>query len=330
MTTAAQKTHSDTGYAVTLKDLSRRFGDFVAVDRINLQVKKGEIFGFLGPNGAGKSTTIRMLCGILTPTGGSGTVAGLDIVRDAEKIKAVIGYMSQKFSLYEDLTVEENIDFYSGIYKIRQERKLERKEWVIGMAGLTQHRSTRTAVLSGGWKQRLALGCAILHEPPVIFLDEPTSGVDPISRRNFWDLIYHLAEKGVTVFVTTHYMDEAEYCDRLGLIYRGELIALGTPGELKSGLMREEVVEAVCDRPSEAMGHIEALPGIKHAALFGRGLHVVVENAARAIPVIEEKLSAGGIRVSRIGRIAPSLEDVFVSLIEARDREQAPQREFSK
>jgi ABC-2 type transport system ATP-binding protein len=321
-------TDRDEGYSVTLKDLSRRFDDFVAVDRVNLEVKKGEIFGFLGPNGAGKSTTIRMLCGILTPSSGSGTVAGLDIIRDAEKIKAVIGYMSQRFSLYEDLTVEENIDFYSGIYRIPPDRKRERKEWVISMAGLTEHRSSRTAVLSGGWKQRLALGCAILHEPPIIFLDEPTSGVDPISRRNFWDLIYHLAEQGVTVFVTTHYMDEAEYCDRLGLIYRGELIALGTPGELKSGFMREEVVEAACDRPNEAMGYIEALAGIRHAALFGRGLHVVTENAAQAIPAIKEALTARGIHVSRIGKIDPSLEDVFVSLIEARDREQAPQREF--
>jgi ABC-2 type transport system ATP-binding protein len=326
----APLTGKNDGYSVTLKDLSRRFGDFVAVDKVNLEVKKGEIFGFLGPNGAGKSTTIRMLCGILTPTGGSGTVAGLDIIRDAERIKAVIGYMSQKFSLYEDLTVEENIDFYSGIYRIPQGRKRERKEWVIDMAGLKDHRSSRTGILSGGWKQRLALGCAILHEPPVIFLDEPTSGVDPISRRNFWDLIYHLAERGVTVFVTTHYMDEAEYCDRLGLIYRGELIALGTPGELKTGFMREEVVEAACDRPNEALGYIEALPGIRYASLFGRGLHVVTENAAQAIPAMEEALSARGIHVSRIGKITPSLEDVFVSLIEARDREQAPQREFSK
>ncbi|MBP1752637.1 MAG: transporter related protein, partial [Geobacteraceae bacterium] len=223
--------------AVSLKELTKRFGNFTAVDNITLDVKKGEIFGFLGPNGAGKSTTIRMLCGILTPTSGSGSVANFDIVRDSESIKASIGYMSQKFSLYEDLTVEENIDFYSGIYKIPADKKQARKEWVIGMAGLAEHRLTRTAFLSGGWKQRLALGCAILHEPPVIFLDEPTSGVDPISRRNFWDLIYHLAEQGVTVFVTTHYMDEAEYCDRLGLIYRGGLIALGTPEELKTRFM---------------------------------------------------------------------------------------------
>jgi ABC-2 type transport system ATP-binding protein len=297
---------------------------------VSLDVKKGEIFGFLGPNGAGKSTTIRMLCGILLPSGGSGTVAGFDISREAEEIKKNIGYMSQRFSLYEDLTVEENIDFYSGIYRIPAEKKRQRKEWVIEMAGLTDRRRSRTATLSGGWKQRLALGCAILHEPPIIFLDEPTSGVDPISRRNFWDLIYRLAGQGVTVFVTTHYMDEAEYCDRLGLIYRGELIALGTPEELKTRRMNEEIVEIVCDRPQEAMGLIEAVPLVRHAALFGRGLHVVVERASAAIPAIAEKLAAAGYEGVRPEQIVPSLEDVFVSLIEARDRAEAPQREFSR
>jgi drug efflux transport system ATP-binding protein len=316
--------------AVTLTDLSKRFGDFEAVNRVSLDVKKGEIFGFLGPNGAGKSTTIRILCGILPPSSGSGTVAGFDIVRDAEEIKTRIGYMSQKFSLYDDLTVEENIDFYSGIYKIPAELKQERKEWVIGMAGLAEHRASRTAVLSGGWKQRLALGCAILHEPSIIFLDEPTSGVDPISRRNFWDLIYHLAGEGVTVFVTTHYMDEAEYCDRLGLIYRGELIALGTPGELKTSFMKEEIVEVLCADPQEVMDGIEALPGIRHAALFGTGLHVVAEDSGRAVPAIRGFLTEKQVRVDSVEKIVPSLEDVFVSLIEAHDRAEAPQREFER
>jgi drug efflux transport system ATP-binding protein len=321
---------SNNTYAVTLTDLSKSFGDFIAVNRVSLDVKKGEIFGFLGPNGAGKSTTIRMLCGILPPSGGSGTVAGFDISREAEEIKKNIGYMSQRFSLYEDLTVEENIDFYSGIYRIPAEKKRQRKEWVIEMAGLEERRRSRTATLSGGWKQRLALGCAILHEPPIIFLDEPTSGVDPISRRNFWDLIYRLAGQGVTVFVTTHYMDEAEYCDRLGLIYRGELIALGTPEELKTRRMDEEIVEIVCDRPQEAMGLIEAVPLVRHAALFGRGLHIVVERASVAIPAIAEKLAAAGYEGVRPEQIVPSLEDVFVSLIEARDRAEAPQREFAR
>ncbi|GLI38677.1 ABC transporter ATP-binding protein [Geobacter hydrogenophilus] len=316
--------------AVTLRDLEKRFGDFVAVNRVSLDVKRGEIFGFLGPNGAGKSTTIRMLCGILQPTAGSGTVAGFDIVRQPEEIKKNIGYMSQKFSLYEDLTVEENIDFYSGIYRIPDAKKKDRKEWVIRMAGLTEHRASKTAILSGGWKQRLALGCAVLHEPPIIFLDEPTSGVDPISRRNFWDLIYHLAGGGVTVFVTTHYMDEAEYCDRLALIYRGELIALGTPAELKTRFMEEEIVEVRCSRPQDAMEIIEAIPGIGHAALFGRTLHVVAQRADESIPAIRESLAAGGFTVDGIERIVPSLEDVFVSLIEARDRETTPQQEFSR
>ncbi len=323
----ATDTHN--GFAVTLRNLEKRFGDFVAVNRVNLDVRKGEIFGFLGPNGAGKSTTIRMLCGILEPTAGSGTVAGFDITRQAEEIKKHIGYMSQRFSLYEDLTVAENIDFYSGIYRIPAARKNARKEWVIEMAGLTEHRNSRTAILSGGWKQRLALGCAILHEPPIIFLDEPTSGVDPISRRNFWDLIYQLAGEGVTVFVTTHYMDEAEYCDRLGLIYRGELIALGTPGELKSRFMAEEVIEVLCDQPQEALEPIEQLAEVKHAALFGRGLHVVAERADDAIPAITARLKELNLPVNRIEQILPSLEDVFVSQIESHDRKEAPQREVA-
>src|SRR5512143_62045 len=198
--------------AVAIRDLEKRFGDFTAVNHVSFEVDRGEVFGFLGPNGAGKSTTIRMLCGILAPSGGSGTVAGFDIRTQPERIKANIGYMSQKFSLYQDLTVEENIDFYSGIYRIPAEQRAGRKQWVIDMAGLAEHRRRPTAILSGGWKQRLALGCAIVHQPPIVFLDEPTSGVDPISRRQFWDLIYDMAGRGVTVFVTTHYMDEAEYC----------------------------------------------------------------------------------------------------------------------
>ncbi len=320
----------DTTIAVTLRGLSKRFGDFVAVDRVSLDVRKGEIFGFLGPNGAGKSTTIRMLCGILEPSGGSGTVAGFDVATQAERIKENIGYMSQRFSLYEDLTVEENIDFYSGIYKIPAQRKTARKEWVLEMAGLAEHRRARTSALSGGWKQRLALGCAILHEPPIIFLDEPTSGVDPISRRNFWDLIYQLVGRGVTVFVTTHYMDEAEYCDRLGLIYRGALTALGTPEELKSRYMTDEIVEITMDRPQEALSLIEGVAGVRHAALFGRGLHAVVAQAATAIPAIAAALAAAGQPAIRMERIPPTLEDVFVSLIEARDREEAPQQAFSR
>jgi ABC-2 type transport system ATP-binding protein len=313
--------------AVVVKDLEKWFGSFVAVNRLSFEVSRGEIFGFLGPNGAGKSTTIRMLCGILAPSGGSGTVAGFDIRTQPEQIKSHIGYMSQKFSLYEDLTVEENIDFYSGIYRIAAEKKQARKEWVIEMAGLAEHRHSRTGILSGGWKQRLALGCAILHEPPIIFLDEPTSGVDPISRRRFWDLIYELSGRGVTVFVTTHYMDEAEYCDRIALIYRGELIAVGTPEVLKTEFMQEDILEVQCERPQEAMSELERLEGVKEAALFGKGLHVVVEEAEAAARTVRGLLEGRGYQVTSAEKIVPSLEDVFVSLIEARDRAEQPQQE---
>jgi len=282
-------------YAVVVENLEKRFGSFVAVDRVSFQVRRGEVFGFLGPNGAGKSTTIRMLCGILTPTAGRGTVAGFDIRTQPEQIKANIGYMSQKFSLYQDLTVEENIDFYSGIYCIPREKKRQRKEWVIEMSGLAEHRHHLTSILSGGWKQRLALGCAILHEPPIIFLDEPTSGVDPISRRQFWDLIYDLSSRGVTIFVTTHYMDEAEYCNRLGLIYRGELIALGTPHELK----------------------------VEMAGKMARGTEVVVADTPRTS---DDSLRQRPPFPSAL----PSLEDVFVAQIEARDRAEQPQEEVQR
>jgi ABC-2 type transport system ATP-binding protein len=316
--------------AVVVNDLERRFGGFIAVNRVSFEVPQGEIFGFLGPNGAGKSTTIRMLCGILAPSGGAGTVAGFDILTQAEQIKSHIGYMSQKFSLYEDLTVEENIDFYGGIYRIPAGKRAERKEWAIEMAGLREHRHSKTAILSGGWKQRLALGCAILHEPPIIFLDEPTSGVDPISRRQFWELIYQLSGRGVTVFVTTHYMDEAEYCDQLGLIYRGELIANGTPEVLKTELMKEDLLEVLCERPQDAMADIEKISGIKEVALFGKELHVVVQDAATAIAAIGKTMEEHAYRVERVEQIVPSLEDVFVSLIEARDLAEKPQLEVHK
>ena len=312
--------HSDDrGLAASVDAIERRFGSFVAVNKVSFDVRRGEIFGFLGPNGAGKSTTIRMMTGILAPTGGRGTVAGFDIRTQAELIKTQVGYMSQKFSLYEDLTVEENIDFYSGIYRVDPRKRAARKAWVLEMAGLENHRGSRTAILSGGWKQRLALGCAILHEPPIVFLDEPTSGVDPISRRRFWELIYELSAQGITVFVTTHYMDEAEYCDRLALIYRGELIASGSPTALKTEVMRQAVLEVITDRPQDAMGEVEAVSGVVEVALFGAGLHAVVEDPELAGP-IRQRLEEQHYEVDRVERIVPSLEDVFVSLIEARDR----------
>jgi len=299
---------------VEIENLRKVFGDFAAVDGISLSVSRGEVFGFLGPNGAGKSTTIKMLCGLLMPTGGSGSVGGYDILTESEKIKQHIGYMSQRFSLYDDLTVEQNIKFFSGMYGVPGQRLKERREWVLDMAGLRDKRTAVTRTLAGGFKQRLALGCAILHEPPILFLDEPTSGVDPVSRRNFWNMIHDLSRSGTTVFVTTHYMDEAEYCDRLALIYRGRIIASGTPNELKKNYMKREVLEIETDSVVEAMdvleqNHIEA-------AVFGSLLHVTVEQADQAIPLIVQKLEASRIRVKRIDKAIPSLEDVFVTLIE--------------
>ena len=304
----------DASEAVHVENLRRNFGAFTAVDGIDLRVSKGEIFGFLGPNGAGKSTTIRMLCGLLMPTGGKGTVAGYDIVGQSEEIKKRIGYMSQRFSLYEDLTVDQNIDFFTGIYGVPKEKRKTRKEWVLDMAGLEEKRDSLTRSLAGGFKQRLALGCAILHEPPILFLDEPTSGVDPLSRRNFWNLIYSMSRSGVTVFVTTHYMDEAEYCDRLALIYRGKIIADGRPADLKERSMSKDVLEIDVDRSLDAL---ELLANAKiETAIFGALLHATVDRAEEARPRIEEILERGGFTVRAIEKIAPSLEDVFVNLIE--------------
>jgi ABC-2 type transport system ATP-binding protein len=302
--------------AVHVDHLSRRFGDFIAVDDISFQVPKGQIFGFLGPNGAGKSTTIRMLCGLLAPTGGNGIVADFDLRTEAEQIKLNIGYMSQKFSLYEDLTVEENIDFYGGVYGLKGEALNRRKEWALGMAGIRAHRKSLTAILSGGWKQRLALACAILHEPPIIFLDEPTSGVDPLSRRQFWDLIYSMADQGITVFVTTHYMEEAEYCNRIALIYGGRIIAMGSPLELKTELMLEEIVSLHCPAPQDMIDILTNLPEVRDASLFGAGLHIVAGDAEAAMAAIAKALGERNIPISSLEKIQPSMEDVFVSLIE--------------
>ena len=309
--------------AVTVRDLTRVFGTFTAVDHISLEVGKGRVFGFLGPNGAGKSTTIRMLCGLLAPTSGSGTVAGFDVMTQAELIKRHIGYMSQKFSLYDDLTVEENIDFYAGIYNVARRVRDARKDWVLRMAGLGDKRARRTASLAGGWKQRLALGCAVLHEPPILFLDEPTSGVDPMSRHRFWDLIAQLSQQGTTVFVTTHYMEEAEYCDELALIYRGRIIAQGSPHEVKTRSMPEDVLEIRLDRPFEALERLESSRLVRDAALFGDTLHAVVADARTAGPAVRDFLRGAGFAVEAVSAILPSLEDVFVSLIEDEDRRAA-------
>jgi ABC-2 type transport system ATP-binding protein len=286
----------------------------VAVDRVSLAIPPGEVFGFLGPNGAGKSTTIRMLCGLLRPTSGSAQVAGYDVARKPEAVRQNIGYMSQKFSLYNDLTVIENIRLFAGLYSVPSSKLKERIDWTLEMANLRGQESLLTGTLPGGWKQRLALGCAVLHKPPVIFLDEPTSGVDPISRRRFWELIHQMAEDGVTVFVTTHYMEEAEYCNRLALIFRGKIVALGTPAELKRGSMKGELLLVECTPLGNAVEVLQSAPGVMDAAVFGNALHLVVRDADAAIPQLQTFLKTRGIAVQRMERIRPSLEDVFVSL----------------
>jgi len=309
--------------AVEIHDLVKRFDSFVAVDNVNLTVARGEIFGFLGPNGAGKSTTIRMLCGLLKPTSGTAMVGGFDVATQSEQVKQNIGYMSQRFSLYDDLMVEENIDFFSGIYGVPKERRAERKEYVLRMAGIEERRNSLTRLLSGGWKQRLALGCAILHEPPILFLDEPTSGVDPIARRTFWELIYQLSGSGHTIFVSTHYMDEAEYCHRLALMYRGKVIALGTPAELKQSLASHYLLRLEVSDIVGSMKILEKLPGLHDVAVFGGGLHVTAEEGQRAMPEIRSALEQAGITISALEPIEPSMEDVFVAMIEAEERKAA-------
>ncbi len=308
------------GNAVILSNLTRKFGDFVAVDNISLTVKRGEIFGFLGPNGSGKTTTIRMLCGLLAPTSGTGTVAGFDIRTQQQQIKPRIGYMSQRFSLYKDMTVEENIDFYTGVYEVPPARRAERKQWVLEMAGLRGKEKTLTRDLAGGWKQRLALGCAILHEPEILFLDEPTSGVDPISRRQFWDWIFNIASQGVTVFVTTHYMDEAEHAHSLGLIYNGRLIATGSPEELRQNMRAGELIEIAADRPVEAADVIAGLPFTLHSAVFGDKVHALVEDATAAVASINQVLRAKNLSPREIQPVPLSLEDLFIVFIEMVER----------
>jgi len=301
--------------AVVLKNVVKRFGEFTAVDNISLEVAAGEIFGFLGPNGAGKSTTIRMLCGLLRPTSGEGRVQGLDIVTQSEQIKAILGYMSQRFSLYDDLRVEENMSFFGGIYGLDSSLSRKRIEEVLRLTGLIDRRDSMTGDLPGGLKQRLALGCALLHEPPIIFLDEPTSGVDPGTRRNFWDLIYTLADRGVTVFVTTHYMEEAEYCNRIALIDRGRLIALGSPEELKRKHLEGEIYEIEMEDALQGSEVLDGMEEILDAAVFGRSLHVRIKEMGAPETFLSVSLKKAGITPGTIQRIEPSLEDVFVALV---------------
>jgi ABC-2 type transport system ATP-binding protein len=302
---------------VIARDLVKRFGDFVAVDRISLEAKRGEVVGFLGPNGAGKSTTIRMLCGLLRPTAGQALVAGYDVARDPERVRQRIGYMSQKFSLYNDLRVIENIRFFASLYDVPTSALKEREAWVLDMAGLKGREATLTGTLPSGWKQRLALGCAVLHRPPILFLDEPTSGVDPVSRRQFWELINTMAAEGVTVLVTTHYMDEAEYCNRLVLIFQGRIVASGSPTQLKQRAMTGALLLVECEPLGLALDVLQQTPDVRDAAVFGNALHVVVPDAHAAIPRLQAALSEQGVNVTKIEPIRPSLEDVFVSLTAA-------------
>lgn len=306
--------------SVRVENLSKLFGDFKAVDRVTFSVRPGEIFGFLGSNGAGKTTTIRMLCGLLRPTSGQAWVEGFDVYRQPEQIKQRIGYMSQRFSLYDELTVSENIDFFSGVYGVPRRARKRRKEEILERLELTGRRKTVTGILAGGWKQRLALGCAILHEPPVLFLDEPTSGVDPVARRAFWELIYELSSEGKTVFVTTHYMDEAEYCHRLALMNAGKIIALDTPSTLRRSYSVDKLLRVDTSDILEALRVLDREPLALDAAVFGAGLHVRVGDADAAGDAIRRRLAAAGLEVTRLEAIEPSMEDVFVSMIEQEER----------
>ncbi len=317
MTNAGQPIQASKKDQVIADDLVKRFGDFVAVDHVSFRIASGEIMGFLGPNGAGKSTIIRILCGLLGATGGRAIVAGLDVSRDPEGVRQRIGYMSQKFSLYRDLTVEENLRFFGGIYSVPRAELAERMRFAIDMAGLAGREGALVATLAGGWQQRLALGCAVLHRPPILFLDEPTSGVEPASRRRFWDLIHNLASDGVTVLVSTHYMDEAEYCHRVALINHGRLIATGSPAKLKQTAIGGELLLVECDALGATLAALQDAPGVRDCSVFGSSLHILVGNAEKCISELPDFLAAKGLPLRRIARIAPSLEDIFVQLIAA-------------
>jgi ABC-2 type transport system ATP-binding protein len=302
-------------YAVEATNLTKAFDDFIAVDHIDFTIRRGEIFGFLGPNGAGKTTTIRMLLGLIAPTAGRATVLGFDVARQTAQVQQRIGYMSQRFSLYNDLTVVENLNFFGGAYGVRGARLAGRKEAILKMAGLRGREKELAKNLSGGWRQRLALGCAILHEPEMIFLDEPTAGVDPISRREFWDLLYELSDEGRTIFVTTHYMDEAEHCHRLAFIQRGQIVALGSPEEIKLEKMRGQVMEIDCAAPEIAMGMLRETGLFDEVSLYGALIHVVAEGAEAYRPQIKAALREAGVEIQSIEIIAPSLEDVFIASV---------------
>ncbi len=306
--------------AVEAVELTRRFGDFVAVDRVSFTVGRGEVFGFLGPNGAGKTTTIKMLTGLLVPSSGTARVAGHDVATESRLVRQHLGYMSQFFSLYTDLTVEENIRLFAGLYGVAGQRYRARRDWVLEMAGLEEHRDRLAGELALGHKQRLALGCAVLHQPPILFLDEPTSGVDPVSRRSFWELIYELARGGTTVLVSTHYMDEAEYCGRLALLHRGRLIAVDRPAALRRSIS-VPILEIEVDDAARAVEALKGVPGVLEAALFERKVHAMVEEESAGRREVAGRLASAGLSVGAVTTVAPSLEDVFVALVRRGSRD---------
>lgn len=308
---------------IEVHNLTKRFGKFTAVDHINFEVKEGEIFGFLGANGAGKSTTIRMLCALLTSTEGTARVGGFDINKQPHEVKKNIGYMSQKFSLYDDLTVEENIDFFGRVYGLSYSELQERKDWVLNIANLHGKEKIITHTLSGGWKQRLALGCAVLHRPRIVFLDEPTSGVDPVMRRKFWELINEMSADGITVLVTTHFLEEAEYCNDIILINAGKIIANGSPKALKENYIKYPILEVQCSNVIQAMELVESQPWAIETSVFGTYLHVSVPNEEETKPKIISLLNDHSIDVMNIDKITPSLEDVFIYLLEEEARKNS-------
>ena len=302
--------------AIVVRDLTRKFGAFTAVDRINFEVNRGEIFGFLGANGAGKSTAIRMMCGLLKPTSGTAMVDGVDVSRNPEGVKRRIGYMSQKFSLYEALTVEQNIRFFGALYGLDDDQIAARMTFVLQMAGLVGRERTRARELAGGWRQRLALGCAILHEPRIVFLDEPTGGVDPLSRRQFWRLIGDMSRQGVTILVTTHYLDEAEHCHRIAILSAGKLAAMGTSRQLKEMFAQRPIVEIHSGQPVEVMRALEDAPEVEKTTVFGTAVHAVLRTPNVDLRDLQRRLNDRGMNVDGIDRVMPSLEDVFLDVVE--------------
>lgn len=307
-------------YSIEVNNLTKKFGNFTSVDNISFKVKEGEIFGFLGANGAGKSTTIRMLCGILNPTSGDALVGGNSIMNNPDAVKKNIGYMSQRFSLYDDLTVEENINFFGGVYGLKGEKLEDRKKWVLKIANLNNKENLLTGSLPGGIKQRLALGTAVIHNPKIVFLDEPTSGVDPISRRSFWELINDLSENGTTVFVTTHYLEEAEFCNNIILINAGKLIAEGTPKELKTNYLQNDIIEVECSNPVKAMEILEEANFVEQTSIFSNNLHLIMNEEYSSKDQITNLLeSKNNIEIFRLDKIVPTLEDVFIHLLDNKE-----------